>query len=328
MQRDGAKTRAVSLFEKLSDPTVSDCAKMAGESKAILDVLMNTVKNIEKKVEKIPNIDEQLVSLNFEIKQICSKQEELISQVGDMDTKIKNLEAQCNDCQHVNAMLKKELTEQKEKNIKLECQSRRNNLLFGNLSESTPENCEEKVRNFIKVQLGLSEDCVSNLRFERVHRLGSNPLKGRIRPIIACFTFHKQKQHVWQQRQTLYEKQNRKQQQQREQQQTVNPNKFWMAEDFPDEIQNRRKILKPILQQAIKMKKRAYLVVDKLIIDQKTYTVDNLFALPDELSPVKLATPSITEDIIAFTGAASPLSYFHPASFVMHGKTYLHSEQY
>ena len=202
---------------------------------------------------------------------------------------------------------KKEISEFKERQIKLECHDRRNNLLFGNILESTPENCEEKVRYFIKNTLGL--DCES-VKFEIIHRLGVNANKGRSRPIVAQFCYFKGRQLVWKQRDKLTK------------------SKSWIAEDFADEVDERRKILKPVLRKAIELKKSAFLRVDKIVIEKKTYTVDNLSTLPQELNPAKLATVSVNDDLTVLSCASSPLSNSQHSAFELNGQMFFHNEQY
>ena len=71
--------------------------------------------------------------------------------------------------------------------------SRRSNLLFYNIPEiSGYENCEQKVQSYLHQLLPESRD---ELYFDRVHRLGA-PKEGKIRPIIARFTYPKQKDFV------------------------------------------------------------------------------------------------------------------------------------
>ena len=66
---------------------------------------------------------------------------------------------------------------------------------------------------------------------------------------------------------------------------------------------------------------------EKLIIDGKTYTVDNLDQLPASLNVVNLTSKS-NEECFAFFGELNPLSNFHPANFVLHGRNFTSSEQY
>ena len=66
---------------------------------------------------------------------------------------------------------------------------------------------------------------------------------------------------------------------------------------------------------------------EKLIIDGKTYTIDNLDQLPASLNVVNLTSKS-NEECFAFFGELNPLSNFHPANFVLHGRNFTSSEQY
>ena len=58
---------------------------------------------------------------------------------------------------------------------------------------------------------------------------------------------------------------------------------------------------------------------EKLIIDGKTYTVDYLDQLLASLNVVNLTSKS-NEECFAFFGELNPLSNFHPANFVLHGR--------
>ena len=66
---------------------------------------------------------------------------------------------------------------------------------------------------------------------------------------------------------------------------------------------------------------------EKLIIDGKTYTVDNLDQLLASLNVLNLTSKS-NEDYFAFFRELNPLSNFHPANFVLHGCTFTSTEQY
>jgi hypothetical protein len=54
------------------------------------------------------------------------------------------------------------------KSLDLEARSRRNNLIFGGISEGKNENCHNKIINFLKDHLGIEE----SLCMPREHRLG------------------------------------------------------------------------------------------------------------------------------------------------------------
>ena len=66
---------------------------------------------------------------------------------------------------------------------------------------------------------------------------------------------------------------------------------------------------------------------EKLIIDGKTYTVDNLDQLPASLNVVNLTSKS-NEEYFACFGELNPLSNFHPANFVLHGRKFTSAKKY
>ena len=205
--------------------------------------------------------------------------------------------------------IKADVAALKEKNIILEAYIRRDNLLFGGLTETENEDCEEKIRNHINTVLGLQSD---NMLFVRVHRLGKK-IQGKTRPIIVRFHFFGDRKLVWSKRKEL------------------GTTDYWMAEDFPSEIQDRRRILKPILKHAIQLQGSTdgiYLSGDRLTIANKTYTVDSLNTLPPQLAPEKSATRRVGDKLTAFFHENSPLSNFHRSTFIQDGIEYRHVEQY
>ncbi len=75
-------------------------------------------------------------------------------------------------------------------------------------------------------------------------------------------------------------------------------------------------------------KQDAFIIVDRLILDGKTYTVDNIHTVPAALNPNSIATPQIGDNIKAFFGGQSPLSNFHPGKFKVGMEWYDNSEQF
>ena len=146
------------------------------------------------------------------------------------------------------------------------------------------------------------------MKFTQVKRMGP-PKPGKVRPIVASFHFFGD---VWKGRGKIRHL------------------KFWMAEDFAPEMQEKRQILKPILKHAIdnNLSEKAYLVFDKLIIDGATYSVENLIQPPDELDPVKVVNSTIGDKVAAFHNRYSPFSNFYEAKFTLEGQEYQHVEQY
>lgn len=104
-------------------------------------------------------------------------------------------------------------------------------------------------------------------------------------------------------------------------------------EDFPKQINNNRKELKPILIAANKKntegdtRYKAALKGDSLHINNNKYTVKNMNEVPNELRHEKIATPS-RDGLTAFFTKYSPLSNHHLAPQTIGNKTYNCNEQY
>ena len=185
---------------------------------------------------------------------------------------------------------------------KIESQSRRDNLLIDGLAESEGENCEALVRDLMQSKLKI--DNVDGIQLVRCHRLGVRR-RGSSRPrtMIVKFQWYGDRMRVWKARRNL---------------QGTN---IYLNEDFPKEIQQKRKILMPILKKAKSLGKEAFLNVDALIIEGNRFTTDDLHKLPTDLDPAKIATPQFGE-VFAFFGGQSPLSNFHISHFSVDGRDF------
>ncbi len=69
------------------------------------------------------------------------------------------------------------------------------------------------------------------------------------------------------------------------------------------------------------------IATDKLVLDDKVYTVDQLHKLPEYLQPHNVATPSNKSAVVFFT-AASPLSNHYLADMKVGSHTFNCMEQY
>ena len=102
--------------------------------------------------------------------------------------------------------------------------------------------------------LKICKEGVDDISFERVHRIGkSSPIESKPRPLIAKFTYPKDKEFVLSQAKNLRD------------------TKFAVALDFPKEIMDKRKLLLPTLKDAKKKGHIATLVYDKLYINGQLY---------------------------------------------------------
>lgn len=210
--------------------------------------------------------------------------------------------------------MKNELTAMKTDNkqlrdhiLRLESQSRRDNLIFNGVQEKENENCMKVVYQILKDKMGFTnpQKCI---KISRCHRLGPKS-QHQTRPIIFKLHYFPDREMIWDKRRKL-----------------TGSNVF-ISEDFPNEIKQRRQQLEPIRRKAIAEGRRATLSVDRLIIDGRTYTTDTVDTLPSSLTPAEVFTKR-SDDYTCFFSKYSPLSNFYPCSFKEGGLEFSSSEQY
>ena len=91
------------------------------------------------------------------------------------------------------------------------------------------------------------------IKFDRIHRLGRySPIKRR--PIIAKFCYYPDREMV------------------RKAAKNLDGTQYSISQQFPKEINARRKALVPTLKSLKDEGKRAYISVDKLYVDERLYT--------------------------------------------------------
>jgi hypothetical protein len=136
--------------------------------------------------------------------------------------------------------------------VDLKSRSMRDNLVFCGIHEERDEDdCEQVVRKFLRDKLKITDD----ISFERVHRIGKpNEFSVKPRNIVAKFSFYKDRELV-----------------RRRAPMKLKGSNIWVNEQFPPEIEEKRRKLYPALRKARKDKKRVKLVVDRLYIEGELY---------------------------------------------------------
>jgi ribA/ribD-fused uncharacterized protein len=263
-----------------------------------VEELKDLIKGMQKKMdESFKSLETNKTdNLIDELKQVKEKNQKLARE---------NIELQRNveDLKFVTNKLKIEVNAQKEKLVKFEAHSRRDNLIFFGIRQDKQENCETKIRNVLQVTMQVPE--VDQIKFDRCHRLGG-PMP---RPIICKFNWYKDKERVFNNRSKLAN------------------SGVSVSEDFPAEMIDRRKTLYPFMQSARKIGKFSELQGDRLYIDGKTYTVNTLDRLPPGIDPANSAVNQYG-NVIAFFGGQSPLSNFFKCDINIQESSYSSVEQY
>lgn len=211
-------------------------------------------------------LNDELTATNDNVTSLANKLNKIEHQVISLDKNARNA---------TNSKLRDEL-------LDLQCRSMRQNLLFRGLPESDGENCEDVVKDFITSVMKIRSD----VRFDRVHRIGAkqsttvdasggdiadidsnvdqpqanggnsgatvdvNPLPTRPRTIVARFTLFKDREMVH-----------------RKSFSTLKGTPYGVFEQFPAEIEARRRLLYPKMKAARLAKRRVRLVRDRLFID-------------------------------------------------------------
>jgi ribA/ribD-fused uncharacterized protein len=211
-----------------------------------------------------------------------------------IETNVVGLSTRCDQLMHANSVLQDHLTN-------MESQSRRNNLLLDGAPELQGETdgaCKAKLLDILDGTMKVPN--VRKFQIVRCHRLGKfYPNATRPRPIIFKLQWFGDRESIWAQRREL------------------KGHTYWLQEDFPDVIVKRRRILAPVVKAAREQGKRAFLSVDRLIIDDSSFTLKTVYKLPRDLQPAFLAQRvDPRKKYTAFFSSSSPMSNFHPAHFI------------
>lgn len=203
-----------------------------------LEGLDSKVNNIGKEIEKMTTLmfDRQK-KVDERMSTIEDKQDSVNLSLGFTNEKVSNLEKE-------NNRLSGDL-------VYLQSQSMRNNLLFSGLAEAqqeVPRQTEGMLREFMVDKLEIAQELVDQIVLERVHRVGQN-VRGGPRSIVAKFSLFKDRETVRKLRSKL------------------NGTKFYINEQFPKEVVEKRKKLLPRMKAAKNDGKQAWIAYDKLYID-------------------------------------------------------------
>ncbi|VDI41711.1 Hypothetical predicted protein [Mytilus galloprovincialis] len=196
--------------------------------------------------EHCNKLDSEICGIKTDLKAQTSNIVSLDKGLGGLHSKLQEIETQ-------NITLTDENYKLQEKIIDQQKRSMRDNLIFkGIYDDHDPtENTEETVKNFIKTELGLES---KDINFHVVHRLRPRQDRGP-RNILAKFERRKDRNRVLE-----AAKKELKQKPQ-----------YYVHEQFPVEIIERRRELIPILKDAREKGHEAVLVEDKLFINKRRF---------------------------------------------------------
>ena len=226
--------------------TCGGCRNMADtiiEMNRKLDLVLARMEEIDAIKEKQKQLEKANADLEKSLEFAHESIDTQAKTISELEKGVKNLT--------------KRASFEKERAIKLENHSRRNNLIFYGIPEEMNENSaktESLLLSFLEDELKLKEDDIDGISIERAHRLGKrNANVEKPRPIIAKFSFYKNRELILSNARSLAG--------------TV----FGISQDFPREIVEIRRGLVRVLKDAKKEGPDAKLVYDKLYINGQRY---------------------------------------------------------
>ena len=286
---------------------------MSGKKVTINDVLERLEGVVNEMNNGFSKNQVSLESLSTKVSDLSDSVEMAHNMVRDLQSELKlerkeklDLAKDMTKVNSENTRLKVEVNRLKEKVIDFENRNRRNCLELDGITQDTGETnelLEGKLLTFFKNKLNIDID---QNEIERCHRVGPN-IPGKSRPIIVRFLNYKLRQKVWNNKRML------------------KGSKIYINESFAYEVKERRRILWPYLKNAWKVPVKAFLSVDKLIIDGKVYTYDKVDKIPECYKPAHTRTVS---DTVLFFTKQSPFSNFYKRNFTISDVTYSSVEQY
>lgn len=234
----------LSVIDKLSDK---------------LNKFDNTVQKMIESVDAVTKrVDEVEKSMDFINKQF----EKNKTDVDTVKTKITDIRHENEGQNDAIARLQADLDDLYEKHIDLQTRSMRENLIFTGIpleqKDEESDLTEKVLETFMKKELKL--DTIP--KYHRAHRFGrefsetnrDGSVKFSTRPIVCRFENFKQREIV------------------RKAAINLKGTPFGVSEQFPKEINDRRKALWPFFQEARRQKKKAHFKKDKLFIDGNEFT--------------------------------------------------------
>ena len=241
LQLENQNTRMSNIEQQLS--------QMSGMKQA----LSNTNSRVMKLGDEVSNLKTQVETYDQSINSYSEQYDEIISFNTESDSKMTDLLKRVDD-------LEIQQAKSEDKLIEVQWRSMRENLIFTGIDEPNlhggeNENVELTLKGFLRDGMKIERP----IEFDRVHRLGRYDIDRKYpRPIIAKFERFKEKEYV---RQTAPD--------------ALYGTKYGVREQYPQEIEEKRKLLYPEAKKARQNKdNKVRLVRDKLYVNGKEVTME------------------------------------------------------
>ena len=260
-------------------------------------------------IESIP-LDEDLLEYY-----VLTAMQPYITDLEEAKEEITELKNERTDLNGKLRVLTQEIKDLKENQVKQDSHSRKKNLRIRGVREDaneTKNDSKRKVFNMFR-DYGVR---IEPKDIENAHRVGPK-LHNAPRPILVNFLYAEDKEMALSVSRSIFF-----------------DHGISMENDFPEEIEKKRRELRPIVQAAVKIKTvqgrnkyKASLNVDQLIVNGKRYTTKDTNKLPEEIRPENISTITKHGKTGFFT-FQSPLSNHYTATQKVRGIKYTSNEQF
>lgn len=298
-------------FSALSD-------KVDSQSTQLLQV-QDSVADLSEKVgshsTQLLQVKSSLASNDIKIAQINERQQSEMAEFDQqMGHKFRTMESSLKmENERFQQALLNETKQQikgsiRDEMLQEQCSHRKLNLIFVGLAENENKTDLDIVKTFLSKNMSISDvDLIS------AYRLGKSP-GSKPRPILARFVHMGHRNRVWFSKAAIKQ----------------DEAKVWLQEDLPRVVKHSYRALFKVLKKAKSMGDRfpgAQIMGQSIIIDGRSYKVEDLESLPDVLRPSNMAMQQ-SDNTLVFFGRASPLSNHHFSPFIIEDIPFQCMEQY
>ena len=277
-------------------------SKMTRSSTEKTDIIETMTKLLDTKLdpikEKLSKLDTIETSVGYALDEI--------RKISELETNVKSIKTDITGLLAENSTLHAENTALKEQLLRQEIQSRRNNLKVYGLPVTPQDKLEELILHVLH-EIGIS---ITSRDIDRIHYIGP-PSRNDTRSVIIRFQYFKDKTMVLTKKESLKQR------------------GISISEDYPQEIQERRKLILPMFFKAKQLfpQLNPKLRIDSLVLAGKVYNVTNIKSIPvKQLQPEHIFTRE-QQGVTAFYSKHSPLSNHFPADFNENGIHFKSAEQ-
>lgn len=237
-------TRMTKIEEKIAE---------MGKVKQSVSQIQNTVTDMGL---DITSVKRQMNDFEKSIEHCSGLCDDIISDKANADNQIETLCHNMSQLQADHEVLKEKQSSTESKVIDIQCRSMCENLIFTGIAEQRVsndtgeeyENCEQTLQQFLRDEMTVDRD----IAFDRVHRLGNyRGSEDYPRPLIAKFERYKDKEYI----KMLAPR-------------TLKDTQYGVREQYPKEIEDRRKLLYGEMKKAKRNKNnKVRLIRDRLYIN-------------------------------------------------------------